>query len=53
MFQSASALCAADLSAQWHISYGVPHSIGPDGLELGGAFLKAMLGARALTRAAG
>jgi phospholipase/carboxylesterase len=39
MFQSAADLCAADHGAEWHISYGVPHSIGPDGLELGGAFL--------------
>jgi phospholipase/carboxylesterase len=46
MFDAADALCAAGLSAQWHISYGVPHSIGPDGLELGGSFLKMMLGRR-------
>lgn len=46
MFQAADALCAAGLSAQWHISYGLGHSIGPDGLDLGGAFLKAMLGAK-------
>ena len=39
MFESAEALAAADHGAQWHISYGVPLSIGPDGLELGGAFL--------------
>jgi len=39
MFESAEALAAADHGAQWHLSYGVPHSIGPDGLELGGAFL--------------
>jgi phospholipase/carboxylesterase len=39
MFDSAEALAAADHGAQWHISYGVPHSIGPDGLELGGEFL--------------
>lgn len=39
MFDSADALAAADHGAQWHISYGIPHSIGPDGLELGGAFL--------------
>jgi phospholipase/carboxylesterase len=50
MFQAAEALAAADLSAQWHISYGVPHSIGSDGLELGGAFLKAMTRAAALVR---
>jgi phospholipase/carboxylesterase len=39
MFESAEALAAAEHGAQWHLSYGVPHSIGPDGLELGGAFL--------------
>jgi len=39
MFDSAEALAEAGHGAQWHISYGVPHSIGPDGLELGGAFL--------------
>lgn len=50
MFEAADALCAAGLSAQWHISYGVPHSIGPDGLDLGGAFLKmALSGRRTLT----
>jgi phospholipase/carboxylesterase len=46
MFDAADALCDAGLSAQWHISYGVPHSIGPDGLDLGGAFLRMALGAR-------
>ena len=39
MFESAEALAASGHGAQWHISYGVPHSIGPDGLELGAAFL--------------
>ena len=39
MFDSAEALAASGHGAQWHISYGVPHSIGPDGLELGAAFL--------------
>ncbi len=39
MFDSADALAEAGHGAQWHVSYGVPHSIGPDGLELGGAFL--------------
>lgn len=43
VFQAAEGLAAADIGAQWHISFGVPHSIGPDGLELGGAFLKAAL----------
>lgn len=39
MFESAEALAAAEHGAQWHLSYGVPHSIGPDGLDWGGAFL--------------
>jgi phospholipase/carboxylesterase len=46
VFQAAEGLAAAGLGAQWHISYGVPHSIGPDGLELGGAFLRAALAGR-------
>jgi phospholipase/carboxylesterase len=49
MFDSAQALCEAGHGAQWHVSYGVPHSIGPDGLELGGEFLAATLKARTLT----
>ncbi len=40
MFSAAQALCAAGYGAQWHVSYGVPHAIGPDGVELGGAFLR-------------
>lgn len=43
MFDSAEALAASGHGAQWHVSYGVPHSIGPDGLELGGAFLATYL----------
>ncbi len=39
MLEAAEALAEAGHGAQWHISYGVPHSIGPDGLDLGGAFL--------------
>lgn len=39
MLESAEALAEAGHGAQWHISYGVPHSIGPDGLDIGGAFL--------------
>lgn len=39
MFESAEALAAAEHGAQWHLSYGIPHSIGPDGLEWGGVFL--------------
>ena len=40
MFHAAQALCEAGLWAQWHISPGVPHSIGQDGLDLGVRFLR-------------
>lgn len=46
LFQAAEGLAAAGLGAQWHVSYGVPHSIGPDGLQLGGDFLKAAFSGR-------
>lgn len=39
MFEAGQALCDAGLSAQWHVSYGLSHSIGQDGLDLGGALL--------------
>ncbi len=39
MFDASEALAEAGFGAQWHVSYGVPHSIGQDGLDLGGAFL--------------
>jgi phospholipase/carboxylesterase len=51
MFDSAEALAAAGHGAQWHVSYGVPHSIGPDGLELGGEFLSSCLKTRRLVTA--
>jgi len=51
MFDSAEALAAADHGAQWHVSYGVPHSIGPDGLDLGGAFLAMQLKTKGLVGA--
>jgi phospholipase/carboxylesterase len=40
---AAQGLAAAGAGAEFHISRGIPHSIGPDGLELGGRFLKAAL----------
>jgi len=49
MFDSAEQLAAADHGAQWHVSYGVPHSIGQDGLDLGGAFLASCLKTKAIT----
>ena len=46
MFDAAQGLCDAGASCQWHISPGIPHGIGPDGLEIGGRFLgKAFSGA--------
>jgi phospholipase/carboxylesterase len=41
MFEAAHALSEAGHGAQWHISMGVPHSIGEDGLRLGEHFLRA------------
>lgn len=46
MFDAAEALAGADHGAQWHVSYGISHSIGPDGLDLGAAFLSAVAPAR-------
>lgn len=43
MFDAADVLAGAGHWARWHVSYGVPHSIGPDGLDLGGAFLQSAL----------
>lgn len=47
MFDAADALGEAGLSAQWHVSYGAPHTIAQDGLDLGGAFLRWALTRRA------
>ena len=43
MFDSADALAAAGFSAQWHLSYGIGHGIGPDGIELAAQFLSTYL----------
>jgi len=51
MFDSAEQLAAAEHGAQWHVSYGVPHSIGQDGLDLGGAFLASCLKTKTITAA--
>jgi phospholipase/carboxylesterase len=51
MFDSAEALAASGHGAQWHVSYGVPHSIGPDGLDLGGVFLATYLKTKGITAA--
>jgi len=51
MFESAEALAASGHGALWHISYGIPHSVGPDGLELGGAFIANCLKKQAIASA--
>lgn len=43
LFGAAQGLAAAEIPVEWHISPGIPHGIGPDGLELGLAFLKRVL----------
>jgi phospholipase/carboxylesterase len=43
LFQAAQGLAAAENTVEWHISSGLPHGIGPDGIELGLAFLKRLL----------
>ena len=43
VFSAAQGLAAAGIPVEWHISSGVPHGIGPDGLELGLALLKRAL----------
>jgi phospholipase/carboxylesterase len=40
---AAEGLAAADIPVEWHISPGIPHGIGPDGLEIGLMFLKRLL----------
>ena len=52
MFESAEGLAAAGHGALWHISYGVPHSIGQDGLDLGGDFLASCLKTQGLVTGA-
>jgi phospholipase/carboxylesterase len=43
VFSAAQGLAAAEIPVEWHVSPGVPHGIGPDGLEIGAAFLKRVL----------
>lgn len=44
MFEAAGALEAAGMDVQRHLSQGIPHSIGPDGLQKGGTFLATIFG---------
>jgi phospholipase/carboxylesterase len=43
IFAAAEGLAAAEIPVEWHISQGIPHGIGPDGLALGLSFLKRVL----------
>jgi phospholipase/carboxylesterase len=43
IFAAAQGLAAAEIPVEWHVSRGVPHGIGQDGLALGGAFLRRIL----------
>jgi phospholipase/carboxylesterase len=46
LFDACDGLSEAGASAQWHLSAGTPHGIAPDGLELGGHFLRKVLSGR-------
>ena len=46
MFDALENLAAAGHGAQWHISQGLPHSIGEDGLEIGKRFIGNALSGR-------
>jgi phospholipase/carboxylesterase len=46
MMVSADALAKAGHAVQWHLSRGLPHSIDPEGLDLGQRFIQAALKAR-------
>lgn len=43
LFGAAQGLAAAGIPVEWHVSAGTPHGIAPDGLALGGAFLRRVL----------
>jgi phospholipase/carboxylesterase len=43
IFSAAQGLAAAEIPVEWHVSPGVPHGIGVDGLELGLSFLSRVL----------
>jgi phospholipase/carboxylesterase len=43
VFSAVQGLAAAEIPVEWHVSPGVPHGIGPDGLEIGLQFLKGIL----------
>ena len=44
LFEAATILGACEVPVQWHVSRGIGHGIAPDGLEIGGRFLRDVLG---------
>ena len=50
---AANGLAAAGVSVRWHISRSVGHGIGPDGLDLAGAFLSAAFAGKLAVGASG
>ena len=44
LFEAATMLGACEVPVQWHVSRGIGHGIAPDGLEIGGRFLRDVLG---------
>ena len=43
LFEAAAVLGACQVPVQWHVSRGVGHGIAPDGIEIGGRFLRDVL----------
>ena len=43
LFETAAVLGACQVPVQWHVSRGVGHGIAPDGIEIGGRFLRDVL----------
>ena len=43
LFEAATTLGACGVPVQWHVSRGIGHGIAPDGLEIGGLFLRDVL----------
>ena len=44
LFEAATTLGACEVPVQWHVSRGIGHGIAPDGLQIGGLFLRDVLG---------
>ena len=43
LFEATATLAACEVPVQWHVSRGIGHGIAPDGLEIGGHFLRDVL----------